>query len=405
MSLPTDLPHAVAERAPQPGFDEVLDRARTARRRRRRTAGAYAAAAVAMAGAVAAVVLLPGSTPVDPAPAPSPTPLTGEVDDRLPAAVRGLVEADRADVFAVSASGDAVAALWANCSGEAGANGCRSAVTVREGSDVAGVLLDGDVRALQPVPGGWLVEQATGPLVLDPDGRLQPLVDTGPGNDRSARGDTAVTVGGAVRLLRGTTLVDVPVPPGTTRLWGAHVTFTGRLAVVVDLEDGGSEVAVSDDFGATWSAGTTERADATTGRVLAGDGDRLVLVDLGDDRSTGEVPLLDVRTSRDGGATWQEAHGLGWGGGPDRAWQLPRDLSGVAVAPDGTTFLTTASHHLVRIDLDGNALPTQLSSYDRGVTETPDGVCVLTERGRRDQLACSADGGTTWEPRAVPGLR
>ncbi|UFN43953.1 sialidase family protein [Nocardioides okcheonensis] len=322
--------------------------------------------------------------------------------------MRSLVAAGRADVFAVSASADAVAALWVDCTGEAGASGCRSAVVVREGPDVVGTLLDGDVRSLQPVPGGWLVEQATGPVVVGPDASLQPVVDTGPGNPGtavSARGDTAVTVGGAVRLLRGTKLVDVPVPAGTTRLWGAHVTSTGRLAVVVDLEDGRSEVAVSDDSGRTWTPGTADRADATTGRLLAGDGDRLVLVDLGDDRDTGEVPLLAVRTSRDGGATWQAARGLGWGEGPRRAWQLPRDLSGVAVAPDGTSWLTTASHHLVRIDPDGSAMPTQLSSYDRGVVETSDGTCVLTERGRRDDLACSDDGGTTWSSRPLPGFR
>ncbi|HEV2798766.1 MAG TPA: hypothetical protein VGV65_14220, partial [Nocardioides sp.] len=51
--LPTDLPHEVARRTPQPGFDAVLERADSGRRRRRTSIASGLATAVVVAGVAA----------------------------------------------------------------------------------------------------------------------------------------------------------------------------------------------------------------------------------------------------------------------------------------------------------------------------------------------------------------
>jgi hypothetical protein len=131
---------------------------------------------------------------------------------------------------------------------------------------------------------------------------------------------------------------------------------------------------------------------------VAGTGDHVAVVLLGDSPD-GSIPVHGVQVSHDAGRTWLPARGIDTRGG-DRV----RNTSALAVGSDGTTYLTTESHHLVRIDDEGLATPIQLSAFESAVFASGDEVCVVVERGRYDALACSPDGLTHWADQPLPGL-
>ena len=206
-------------------------------------------------------------------------------------------------------------------------------------------------------------------------------------------GDTAVATTDGWRLLRGDKLVPLPAPDPAA-VTGAYVTPGGRL-VTVEVRAGRAEVSTLDpDDGSRVSS--WPRPARTS--VLAGNGDHVARVSLGDDPD-GSIPVLGVEVSHDGGRTWVATVNLDTEGG-DRV----RNMSSLAVGADGTTYLTTESHHLVRIDDEGFATPIQLSAFDSSVVTSGDEVCVVAERGRYDALLCSPDGITGWADQPLPGL-
>ena len=396
--LPTDLAHDVAERVPQPGFDAVLDRADAGRRRRRTTIASGLAAAVVVVG----VGAFAGGTVGDdrsPEPASPPTPWDGTStpDDRLPSDVVAVLDDDQLQLWSISGGEDgAQAALWRGCDFDP----CRFAVVTRDGDDVHGEVLGASFPTVTPVPGGWLVEDARGTFRLSPSGDRSEIVDTGPGGGDVMAGDTAVPTSDGWRLLRGDKLVPVPSPG--FEVGSAYVTPEGGLVVA---SIGGSQLEHATlSPGEAWGSA----ADLTTGlddqggtrtQVLAGNGDHVALVVLGDDPD-GSIPVVGTQVSHDGGRTWVTTVDLDTEGG-DRV----RNMSSLTVAADGTTYLTTESHHLVRIDDEGFATPIQLSAADTGVLASGDEVCVVVERGRYDAMVCSPDGLTAWSDRPLPGLR
>lgn len=396
MSLPTDFHREIAARVDQPGFEAILDRVRSNRRRRRTSLASGLAALVLVAG-VGLAVSTPDDRTAEPTrPAPSRWDGISEVDPRLPADVRAILDDDRLDLWAVAPSSGAVAAVWRGCDQEP----CRFAMVANDGDDVAGTVVGASSPRLSQVPGGWLVEDATGIIRLTASGERSQILVFGPGGAGVAAGDTAVDTAAGWRLLRGDKLVGVPVPrDDPTSLLGAYFTDSGRLIVAVAHGSGQLEVVASDDGGISWAAGLTRGGDDARTAVLAGNGDHVAVVFLGD-ASDGSLPVVGVRVSSDSGRTWTSARGVDVEGG-DRV----RDVSGLAVAPDGTAYVSTGSHHVVRVDPEGNALPIQLSSFDRSVFVTDDAVCVVSERGVYDQLTCSTDGGTNWSARPLPGLR
>jgi hypothetical protein len=396
MSLPTDFHREVAERAEPPGFDEVLARADLARRRRRTTVAAGAAAAVVV-GATAFVLQGPLAAD-DRSPAPARPGLTDswdgspQVDARLPSAVRAVLDDDRLDLWAASGSSGAVAILWRGCDQEP----CRFVVVTRAGDEVRGTALGASFPRLSPVPGGWLVEDATGTIRLTPTGDRTQMYVTGPGSADVMAGDTAVETADGVRLLRGDKVIPVPTPSGRPAL-SAYVTPEGRMVASTAAGDG-ILVAATDD-GRSWDTGlSTHTGEPVTSAMVAGNGDHVAVVLLGD-APDGSVPVLEVQVSHDGGRTWTWVRGLDTEGG-DRV----RDLSALAVAASGTTYFTTGLHHLVRIDLDGDAVPTQLSAFDSSVVTYDGTVCVVAETGAIDRLECSQDDGTTWHSMTLPGF-
>jgi len=389
--------HPLDDRAPQPGFEVVLDRARR-NRRRRRTSLASGLVAVAVVGGLALALGGPGGSSTEP-PRPAPTTSwdgTSEVDAGLPGDVRAVLDDDQLQLWAVAGgSTGGVAALWRGCDLEP----CRFAVVTRDGDQVSGDALGASFPLLSAVPGGWLVEDATGTFRVGPSGERTQIYVTAPGNADVMAGDTAVETGAGWRLLRGDKLVGVPAPrDDPTSLLGAFLTDSGRLVVAVSHGPGQLEALASDDGGTSWAAGLTRGGDEARSAVLGGNGDHVAVVFLGDDPD-GSLPVVGVQASHDAGRTWTAARGLDTEGG-DRV----RDLSSLAVAPDGTAYVSTGSHHVVRVDLAGDALPIQLSSSDRDVFIDGDDVCVVGERGRYDQLTCSSDGGTNWSARPLPGL-
>ncbi|HEY0645328.1 MAG TPA: sialidase family protein [Nocardioides sp.] len=393
MTLPTDLQHQVAQRAEQPGFDEVLARASAARRRRRTTIASGLAAAVVVAGVVALPALLPSGHDRS-APQPASPGLT---DDRLPADVRDLLGQQEVYPWTVAGSGDGVAVLWRSCPGEGLDQPCSFALTTRRGDDVSGTAVAGDHPRLTSVPSGWLLE-TDGVFDVVLAGGDRPVVDSGPGSADVMAGDTVVETDDGFRLLRGTKVVPAPAP-ADSELWAAYVTPDGRLVAVTAR---GSEVAVSaTDDGRTWESDVLPREEAPVAALVAGSGDHVAVALIGEDSGTDYdgLPVLDVQVSDDGGRTWIPARGL-----DTRGADGVGNASSLAVTPSGTTYLTTETHGLVRIDAAGNAMPARLSSHDTSAIVLDDTVCVVAEAGKVDELQCSADDGATWAAQPLPGF-
>ncbi|HEV2797861.1 MAG TPA: hypothetical protein VGV65_09590, partial [Nocardioides sp.] len=284
-------------------------------------------------------------------------------------------------------------ALWRGCD----VDPCRFAVVTRAGDDVHGELLGASVTTVTPVPGGWLLEDARGITRLSPSGERPELSDTGPGGDDVMPGDTAVSTSGGWRLLRGSKLISLP-ELDLMDVADAYVTEAGRLLIA---SNGGVRspvtVAATDD-GRSWDYDVAPRVTDAVTAVLTGSGDHVAVVLLGEDPD-GSIPVVDVLLTEDAGRRWSMAVNLDSSGG-DRV----RNMSAFAVGADGTTYLTTESHHLVRVDDEGFATPIQLSASDTGVFRSGDEVCVVVERGRYDALVCSPDGLTEWADQPLPGL-
>jgi len=392
MNLPPELQHEVAARAPQPGFDAVTARADARRRRRRTTIASGIAGAVVVAGvaAVAGGSGGDGRTPEPASPAPSPWDGTSTPDDRLPSDVVAVLDDDQVHLWSVTGGeGGAEAALWRGCDDDP----CRFALVTRDGDEVFGEQLDAADPTVTSVPGGWLVQDARATFRISPSGERSEIIDTGPGGGDVMAGDTAVATHDGWRLLRGDELVPLPVPD-PSEVTGAYVTPGGRL-LTAEVRSGRAEVTVFDpDSGSRISSWPRPAAAS----ILAGHGDHVARVLLGD-AADGSIPVRGVEVSHDAGRTWVATVNLDTEGG-DRV----QDMSSLAVAADGTTYLTTATHHLVRIDDEGFATPVQLSAFDTGVFTSGDEVCLVGERGRYDALLCSPDGLTEWADQPLPGL-
>lgn len=396
MSLPTDFHREIAERAEPPGFEEVVARAGRARRRRRTTIAAGLAAACVV-GATALVVGSP-SAPDDRSPEPAPPGLTedwdgtSQVDPRLPGSLRAVLENERLDLWAVSASGG-IAALWRGCDVEP----CTFAVVIRDGNNLVGSTLGASLPRISPVPGGWLYEDTRGLSLLNPAGGHEPILVSDSEVTDLMPGDTAVETYDGVRLLRGSKVIAVPTPSGRPAI-GAYVTPDGRM--VAATEAGGGILVAATDDGRTWDGNpSTHTGRLITGAMVAGHGDHVAVAFLGDSPD-GSIPVVEVQVSHDAGRTWTWVRGLDTEGG-DKV----RDPSSLAVTADGLAFLATGSHHVIRIDEEGDVLPIQLSSFDSSVFELAGTVCAVSERGRYDQLSCSTDGGTNWSAQPLPGLQ
>ena len=399
--LPTDLSHEVAERVDPPAFAEVLGRASEARRRRRTTLGAGLAAAVVVAG----LALVAGDPFGGDGRSQEPASPTGtwdgssEVDPTLPGDVREVLGAERLHPWSASGSGGATAVLWGVQCPDAV---CPFVVATRSGDRTAGVVLPDGFVTMTPVPGGWLLDAGESFSRLDPTGDLEPVFDPTGRVPAVEAGDTAVPTSQGLRLLRGGELLPVPTPDDRP-VHSAYVTPAGRLVVTAPRPDGTPRVAVLED-------GVWTEVDATGGEppsyrgrtgtaVIAGHGDDLVLVTVGD-VSDGSMPVTNVRLSHDAGDTWVTATGT-----DDLDPDELRDLSAMTVSAEGSAFLTTGSHGLVRVDPDGSVTPSRLSSHDHSVFLVAHRVCLVTEAGRVDHLQCSADDGRTWTPSPLPGFR
>jgi hypothetical protein len=390
--FPTELQHEVASRAPQPGFDAVMERVDARRRRRRTTIASGLAAAVVVAGvaAVAGGVVGDGRSPEPASPAPSPWDGASAPDDRLPSDVVAVLDDDQLQLWSITGGeGGTAAALWRGCDFDP----CQFALVTRDSDEVYGEKLGASFPTVSPVPGGWLVQDARGTFRLSPSGERAEIFDTGPGSGDVMPGDTAVSTAEGWRLLRGDKLIPLPVPD-PTEVTGAYVTPRGGL-LTVEVRSGRTEVTTLAPDGES-SVSSWPRAARTS--VLAGNGDHVARVSLGDEPD-GSIPVLGVEVSHDAGRTWIATVDLDTNGG-DRV----RNMSALAVGADGTAYLTTESHHLLRIDDQGSATPIQLSAFESGVFASGDEVCVVVERGRYDALACSPDGLTEWADQPLPGL-
>ena len=398
MSLPTDFSREIADRAPQPGFDAVVDRARSGRHRRRTTIASGLATAVVVAGIGVAVGGRPGG---DASPEPADPTRTSDVPDRidpdLPEGVRHFLARDEVGAWTVSAADGAVAAFWQVCGKPF--DPCQHAWTIRTRGEVTGGLIDAERPFVATVPGGWLVDDQHGPtLLLTPDGDLEEVTTADIDGAPLLAGDTAVLTYDGSRLLRDGTLIAMPEPaarPVVGAAYVAYVTPSGRLVAATSDVDGW-RVQATDD-GRTWEQPVVGPSGAMNTRVV-GSGDHVAVMFTGAD-SDGSLPVAEVLVSADAGRTWTTVRGLDTQGA-DRS----RNPHSLAVTASGTTYLTTETEGLVRIDSDGNARATPLSATDWSVFTRGDEVCVLTEAGTDDALQCSTDDGASWAPQPLPGF-
>ena len=200
-------------------------------------------------------------------------------------------------------------------------------------------------------------------------------------------GDTAVETYDGVRCCEATRSSRFPPPTGATPSRPTSPRTAGWSA---STPAGNAILVAATDDGRTWDSGlATHTGRAVSGAVVAGNGDHVAVVLLGDDPD-GSIPVLEVQVSHDAGRTWTWARDLDTDGG-DKV----RDLSSLAVTPTGTTYLATGSHHLVRIDAEGDVLPIQLSSFDSTVFE---------HAGEPSAWSASGDTGTSCRarPTAAP---
>ena len=303
-----------------------------------------------------------------------------------------VLDDDPLQLWSISGGeGGAQAALWRGCDFDP----CRFVVVIRNGDDVFGQALGASFPTVTAVPGGWLVEDARGISRLSPSGDRSEIFDTGPGSGDVMAGDTAVPTADGWRLLRGDKLMPIAAPAPDAEVTSAYVSPDGRLVVAGSAPGVGPAVWTFGPDGPS-RVSSWPGSDATI--ILAGNGDHVAQVALGDDPD-GSVPVLGVQVSHDAGTSWVATVDLDTEGG-DRV----RNMSSLAVGADGTTYLSTGSHHLVRIDDEGFMTPIQLSASDNGVFASGDQVCLVAERGRYDALLCSPDGLTGWTDQPLPGL-
>ena len=396
MSLPTDFAREISDHAPQPGFDAVVDRARAGRRRRRTTIASGLAAAVVVAAIGFAITDLPGG---DPSPEPANPTRTSDVDHRidadLPEGVRHVLGRDGVQAWDVSAVDGVVAAFWRAC--EKPFDPCRHAWTLRDGDEVTGGLIDAGSPVVTVVPYGWLIDEQRGPtLLLTPDGEVEEVGSVGDGGTALTPGDASVLTFEGSRLLRDGALVAMPEPTDRPAVGSAYVTPGGRLVAATSDAPGGWGAQATDD-GRAWEDSTAGPPETINVRV-AGSGDHVAVMfnGAGPDHSVG---IEQVIVSGDAGRTWTTAQGLDTKG-------ADRSLNpyGMTVAPDGTTYLTTETDGLIRIDPDGAARAVLVSSQATSVFADGDDICVVAEAGAIDEIQCSSDRGTTWAPQPLPGL-
>jgi hypothetical protein len=133
--------------------------------------------------------------------------------------------------------------------------------------------------------------------------------------------------------------------------------------------------------------------------VLAGNGDQVAVAALGD-APDGSIPILGVWISHDAGAGWTSGRGIGLG-----TTNPPTDLSSLAVSDEGSAYLATGSHGLVRVGAGGGAVAAPQSLPARSVLRVSSGICFVSETGPVDELRCSPDHGKTWSTSSLPGFR
>lgn len=400
MSLPTDLTREIADRAQQPGFDEVLARADRNRRRRRTTIASGLAATVVVGGVALGTGGGPDPDRRSPEPAP-PVPTetwdgTSEVDPRLPEEVQEVLGEDEVHPWAVVGSEGGVAVLWQGCPDDRSAadQPCRFALVTRLGDEVRGSVLEGGSPTMAEVPGGWLVGDDAGLFRVSADGEREPVTDPGGNPVPVEPGDAVVPTREGLRLLRGTKLLPLPTPDGGEAL-AAYATPAGDLIAALPLGTGVVETWWTDGDGG-WHQGLVSRpgVGAVSGVAMAGHHDGVAVVLLGD-APDGSVPVLEVASSQDAGRTWERARGLTGLG----------DLSGLAVSDDDSTYLTTGSHGALRVDAVGDASTVQQSDHDHSVFLVSHRVCLVAEAGEVDVLRCSPDDGASWSSQPLPGFR
>ena len=366
----TDLPEQIASRTTQPPFETVVARVGEDRQRAlRRTA----AGAVGLA--TAAVLLVPrtGDDPADRQPRDPAAPTVSE-----------LLARPDASVVQISGNDDGgVAALWRGC--DADGTECGYAVLTSNGRGVAV-----DSQVLSPTHDGWLIHTPGGWGELTSDGGVSEV--TTAGEDGVRPGDEAVQTAGGLGLLRGDRLHLMPSASGSVTQ--AYVTPGGRLLEITATGDGSERLRASTD-GTHWtSLRSWQSGNGVTQVWLAGRGPTVAAVTTGGPGGDRAIEQVDV--SHDSGRTWTTARGIDF-------VNRVRDLSGLAVSPHGTVYLTTGSDGLVRVDADGNAQRTPVGPHDQAVFTTTYDVCVLTGGWGGGRLQCSEDDGITWAGRTMPG--
>lgn len=382
----TNLPEEIASRTPQPPFEQVVTRVREDRRRslrRTATGGAFLAATTLL-------VPLLGDDPADERRSTDPDPSVTAPTGGLAFGVPELMSQPRVSVVQIGGSDDGgVAALWQGCDSDGG--GCRYAVLTGNGNAPLGsVMVDSPV--LSPTPGGWLVHTPGGWRELGSDGWVSGV--TTAGEDGVRPGDEVVETAGGLGLLRGGRLLLMPSASGSVTQ--AYATPRGRLLEVTAAGDGSERLRASSD-GRHWTAIRSWGPRAGVAQVrLAGHGRTVAAVVLRHQLG-GKLLVDQVEVSHDGGRTWTTARGVDFAGGGSE------NLSGLAVSAQGSVYLTTESDGLIRIDREGNAQVSALSVADHGVFATTYEVCVLTGGWGGNRLRCSADDGTSWSSRPVPG--
>jgi hypothetical protein len=364
-----DLAGDVRARAVPPPYDEVRRRVRA--RRGRTEAGTLAATALVVGGLA---IWQDVATTASPSPAPSiPQP----ADPAYPASADWQQVVGGTDSHVFEIQGDdtgSIAVVWRALEQPAPT----FALVIREADGALhGRVLDEPV-SLTPVPGGWVGARASRAWFIADDGTWTELAAPGP--SRGARaGDVMVR--------------------GTSASW--LYSPADRSLAALDVDSTGTDGYVTPDGVLTrclWNgrnqiffSPSDVLRQGLPGKscVIAGRGDDLAIVSLGDDPD-GDIPMTGLMTYS--GDTWRYPSA-----------NLLDGVSSVVMTPGGSTMVTGASTgRAILVRADG-----EVTTPDQKVGQAfvaGDRLYATTYAQDHGPLYFSDDDGDTWSETTLPGL-
>jgi hypothetical protein len=366
-----DLARAVRERVVVPPYDVVSRRVRA--RRLRGAAGSLAAAVLVVGGFAVWQNVATTAAPVPQPAEPTPVPPADE------SWWRSVVNGTDSHPFEIEGTADgAIAVVWRALEQPEPT----FAIVIREADGTVHGTRIGQPVELTPVPGGWVGTYSSRAWFIASDGSQWRGLGV-VASSRGARvGDTFVRGEYASWLYSSDEGTLVPIPQAYGDIADGYVTSDGYLLTCAGAQDGVRATDSSDS-----RDGSPLIPGATC--VMAGNGNQVAIVGLGDD-SDGGIPMTGLLLRS--GSSWTVPHIIDFPGG----------VTSVAVTPTGTTVVTNASDgDSLVVGADRDTLPPDMKAGEAFVAG--DRLYVSSYGFANGPLFYSEDDGRAWHEDVLPG--